>query len=710
MSSHPPRFPAGPAGPLSYRRFVALSFALAAAAAVPAAAAERRPVTLDDIERVQDVGRPAISPDGRHVAFTLDGRIHVVPRAGGEPRPLTIPGSDASAPRWSRDGKFLYFASDRSGSRQLWKLPVATFGEALPVTDVEGGVGAFRFSPDERYLLLTFDDENRPGSRPPDDEESEDEEPGPFVIDRLQFKEDAGQGYLTARPSDHLYLYDLTTRELRQLTRGEYSESEAEFSPDGRTIVFVSNRQGDPDASYRTDLWAVAVDGRAAPRRLTHGDDVKSRPQWSPDGRWIAYVTAVDGVYGIERLAVIPAAGGEPRVLTGPLDRWVRDFRFSPDGKWIWFAFDNHGARHLARVRLADGRIESMVEGDRVISAFDIDGSGNVVVRANGANDASDLYRVRRGDLERLTNVNAGWFDSVLLGRKSHVSFESEDGTVVEAFITTPPDYVEGRRYPTVLKIHGGPVGQVEWGYDFGTQYLAAAGYVVVEPNPRGSTGRGQDFVNAIYRLWGITDYADVIAAVDYAVEAGIADPERLAVTGYSYGGYMTNVVITRTDRFKAAVSGAGHSFIAANFGHDIYQRWYRWELGTPWENRELYDRLSPILHADKVVTPTLFIGGRVDWNVPILNAELFYQALKTRGIDTRLVVYPGAHHGGWDTRFEKDYLERLVDWFDRHVRGVSTAARADRRADAAVARVAVDRRVRDAAMAARSDPGTGSP
>jgi dipeptidyl aminopeptidase/acylaminoacyl peptidase len=653
---------------------LALSFALVLCAAEPASAADARVVTIDDFDRVQDVGRPVLSPDGRHVAYAVEGRIFVVPAAGGDPRPVTAPGANASSPYWSRDGEALYFLSDRSGSRQVWQLPLTTFGEAEQVTDIDADVPAINFSRDERYLLLGFDDEGRPGREKPE-KKDEQEPPDPFVIDRLQFKEDAGEGYLITRPSDHLYVYELATKELVQVTRGEYAEDEAEFSPDGRKIVFVSNREDDPDVSYRTDLWVVDADGKGEPVRLTDSDEPKSSPKWSPDGRWIAYRSAVDGVYGIERLTLISATGGEPRILTEELDRWVRGFRFSDDGRWIWFIYDNHGGGHLARVRVADGRIERVLEGDLVVSAFDVDRSGNVVVRANGTNDAGELYRVNRGNLARLTRVNDEYLGSLALGEKTKASFASADGTIVEAFITTPPDYVEGRRYPAILDIHGGPVGQFEWGYDFSAQFLAAHGYVVVQPNPRGSTGRGQAFVNAIYKTWGITDYDDVIAAIDYAVEAGLADPERLAVTGYSYGGYMTNVVITRTDRFKAAASGAGHAFIAANYGHDIYQRWYNWELGPPWENREAYDKLSPLLNAGKVVTPTIFIGGRLDWNVPILNSELFYQSLKVRGVPTRLVVYPGMHHGGWHPRYSKDYLQRIVAWFDEHVRGRAPAA-----------------------------------
>ena len=292
---------------------------------------------------------------------------------------------------------------------------------------------------------------------------------------------------------------------------------------------------------------------------------------------------------------------------------------------------------------------------------------GSHVVRDTSA--ATDVHLLEGKRLTRLTDLNREYFDEILVGQKQKVSFSSTDGTTVEAFITTPPDYDSTRRYPTILNIHGGPVGQFAWGYNFSVQYWAANGYVVVEPNPRGSTGFGEEYIRAIYLTWGITDYDDVIASVDFAIEHGFADPDRLAVTGYSYGGYMTNVVITGTDRFDAAASGAGHSLIEANFGHDIYQRWYMWELGVPWENREKYDRLSPFLRVGNVRTPTLFLGGRIDWNVPVLNAELMYQALQVRGIDSQLVVYPDSHHGGWREEYEKDYLQRVLAWFNQYLK-----------------------------------------
>ena len=232
-----------------------------------------------------------------------------------------------------------------------------------------------------------------------------------------------------------------------------------------------------------------------------------------------------------------------------------------------------------------------------------------------------------------------------------------------------PPDFDPSRKYPTILLIHGGPVGQFSCGYSFNPQFYAAQGYLVVLPNPRGSTGRGEEFCKAIYKGWGFKDYEDVIAAVDHVIELGYADPDRLGVTGYSYGGFMTNVVITRTTRFKAAVSGAGHALIIANYGHDIYQKWYIWELGPPWENRQAYEKVSPLNQIHKVTTPTIFMCGQKDWNVPVLNSELMYQSLKQRGVETRLVVYPNSHHGGWGKSYNLDYKTRSLAWMDKYLK-----------------------------------------
>ena len=623
---------------------------------------EPRLPAVEDRERIRAPGNPAISPSGDLIAFSEDGTIYVVSADDSSPRALTSGASSAWAPRWSSNGEFLFFLSDRSGANQIWKLPVSGFSEAIQVTFRDKGIPYGRLSPDESRLLLAFSDNDIA-----DATHDVDSPPPPFVITRRQFKRDAGAGYLTAADTRHLYVYEIETDELRQLTDGDFNHTSAAWSPDGESVAYISDEQPVPDEGYRTDVWLISSAG-GDPVRLTDSNEQKYSPAFSPDGQTIAFLTAGDGVYSVPHIAVIPANGGDPRILTTSLDRWIGAFEFSENGRWIYFSFDNAGSTHLARVRVSDGRIERIVEGDVLVSAFDVGPGSAVAVNLNQQNDMTDVYITNGRRLTKLTDLNRDYLDEFGVGEKRKVSFQSKDGTVTEAFLTYPPDYDNSRRWPAILNIHGGPVGQFAWGYSFPAQFFAANGYVVIEPNPRGSTGFGEAYIRAIYRTWGITDFDDVIAAVDYAIEAGIADPDRLAVTGFSYGGYMTNVIITGTDRFRAAASGAGHSLIEANFGHDIYQGWYMWELGAPWQHRERYNVLSPFLRADQVTTPTLFLGGRIDWNVPILNAELMYQALQVRDVDTQLVVYPDSHHGGWPSAYEQDYLTRLVAWFDKHL------------------------------------------
>jgi dipeptidyl aminopeptidase/acylaminoacyl peptidase len=315
------------------------------------------------------------------------------------------------------------------------------------------------------------------------------------------------------------------------------------------------------------------------------------------------------------------------------------------------------------------GPVKRLITGPRVVRSYSLGKNNILAANITSANGTGELYSFKHRQLRKLTHVNDDLLAQLKLGEMEKVRFVSKDGTEIESFVVKPPDFKQNHKYPTILSIHGGPVSQYTYGYSFSPQFYAAHGYLVVLPNPRGSTGRGEEFRKAIYQGWGIKDYEDVIAAVDHVIELGYADPDRLGVMGYSYGGFMTNVVITRTDRFKAAVSGAGHSLFIANFGHDIYQKWYVWELDLPWENRQLWEKLSPLNQVHKVTTPTVFICGQKDWNVPVLNSEMMYQSLKRLGIETQLVVYPDSHHGGWKKQFNRDYSKRALAWMDKYVK-----------------------------------------
>ena len=287
-------------------------------------------------------------------------------------------------------------------------------------------------------------------------------------------------------------------------------------------------------------------------------------------------------------------------------------------------------------------------------------------------NSQPRCFSIPRGKLTQRSFTNSDLLDELVLGEKVKVQFKSADGTPIEGFVIQPPDFEEGKRYPTILDVHGGPQLQHDWGFQYESQLFAANGYLVVQPNPRGSTGYGQEFCRAIWLAWGEPDYEDVMASVDDAIERGWADPERLIVTGWSYGGMMTNHVITKTDRFKAAATGASATLYVVNYGHDQYQRWWEQELGFPWEPeaRELYEKMSPFNKVENVKTPTLILCGEKDWNVPVINSEQLYLALKRLGVPTELVVYPGEGHSYFAPTHQKDVWERYLAWFEKYLQG----------------------------------------
>lgn len=649
------------------------------------AAAQTRTLEIDDLFAIQRVGDPQISPDGRWIAYTvsrtnldaekIETRIWMVPFEGGEAVPMTAEGYSASRPRWSPDGKYLAFlaAKGEDERAQVWTLN-RLGGEAQQLTDVQQGISSFDWSPDGRRLLLTIRDPD-PEGRGDSAQGGRRKTPKPWVIDRLQFKRD-GVGYLTGDRHTHLYIFDVGTKALRQITSGRYDESQAVFSPDGKRVAFVSNRTPDPDTNDNTDIWIVAADNTdqgGTLLRVTANPGPDDAPAFSPDGRFLTYVTVIQPEliwYATRHLAVVPATGGVPRLLTRALDRNVGNPQFTADGRAIFFELEDSAEDHLARVDVGSGRIERVIAGGVAVQSYALGPEDRLAALVARLDRPADIYRVDRGGLRQVTAVNRVLFDSLRLADVENVTFPSWDGTEIEGFVYLPVGYEEGMRYPALLRIHGGPVAQFSHAFNFEAQLFAAKGYVVVTVNPRGSSGYGQAFASAIWADWGNKDYEDVMAGVDYAIRMGWADSTRLGVGGWSYGGILTNYVITKTDRFKGAVTGASEVLYVANYGHDHYQRQWEAELGLPWERREVWERLSPFNAVTKIVTPTLIMGGEKDWNVPILNSEQLYQALRRLGRTTQLVVYPGQPHGLRVPSYQKDRLERYLAWYDQYVKG----------------------------------------
>jgi dipeptidyl aminopeptidase/acylaminoacyl peptidase len=640
----------------------------------------KKALTIEKILQLKSVSEVQISPDAKWVAYTESEmdlkkdksikRVYIIPITGGEAIAMTGKNHSASQPRWSSDNKYLSFLSSRGEDEntQVW-LSNRLGGDAEVLTKIPQGVGDHEWSPTENKLLLVLTD---PKPEELTSDKEDDKKVKPYVIDRRQFKQDY-VGYLD-RYRDHIYLLTPGDSIATQLTFGDFDDSDPVWSPDGKKIAFVSNRTEDPDGNADTNIWVVSADVKNNDKTLvqvTTNPIKDDSPTWSPDGKFIVYRTALNAKilwYAGEKLAISPATGGQAIVLTESLDRNISQPNFSKDGKSILFLLEENGTSVLASVDTKGKNLKRLIAGNISISDYDL--SGQTIVPLLGSeNRPNNLFTFEKNVLKELTKINDALLADIKKPVIEKINFKSMDGTPVEGFVVKPIDFDASKKYPTILWIHGGPTAQYDFSFDSEPQLFAANGYVVLLINPRGSTGYGEDFCKVLFADWGNLDYQDVMSAVDYAVDQGYTNPDQLVVGGWSYGGILTNYVITKTNRFKAAMSGASEALYRANYGHDHYQLTWEQELGLPWENKEAWERISPYNDVAKIVTPTLWMGGSDDWNVPILNSEQMYMAMKRLGRETQLIVYPGEHHGIRRPSFQKDRFERYLEWMQKYLK-----------------------------------------
>ncbi|HEX8077718.1 MAG TPA: S9 family peptidase [Chthoniobacterales bacterium] len=667
------------------KHIVALGLIIAGATAISSLADPARTLTPEDFAALREVDEPNLSPDGNLIAYVVKvpdmekdkrrGNLWLAKWDGSENRALTFGLKGQKHPRWSPDGKWIGFLSGREDDNendQLWILPISG-GEAEKITDAKGGVDDFAWGPDSKRIALVVHD---PDPREPEKKEKEKKTVPPLVINRFFFKKDV-EGYLTERYS-HLQLIDLATRKIEPLTSGKHDDLWPAWSPDGKEIAFVTKRGEDPDRNENWDVWVIGAEPGAKERQLTTSPeadphpDWDSAPAWSPDGKTIAYIHGGDPKkieYAVHSLAIIPAAGGAPKILTEKLDRNVVQPSWAPDGKSILVVLEDDGAGQLVRVPLEGGMPVSVTTGRRKVTAYDVARNGNVIVRASTLDRPYEIFAVEKERLRDLTRQTEAFMKDLRVAPVEETKFKSADGTEIHGFVVRPFGAGAGTKTAALLRPHGGPQSQYACEFSFEAQLFAANGYTVILPNPRGSTGRGENFAMGIYADWGHRDVEDDLAAVDDAVGRGLADPERLGVGGWSYGGISTNYLIATTNRFKAATSGASISNVLAGYGTDQYVVDYELELGQPWKNAETWMRLSyPFFHADKIKTPTLFLCGENDFNVPLLNTEQMYQALRSQGVPTELVIYPGQNHGLKKPSYIIDRYKRYLDWYGKYM------------------------------------------
>ena len=639
-------------------------------------AAYARALEPADWYRFQGVSELQIAPDGAAVAYLVTSfdkdsdesrdALWAAAWSGGESVQLTR-GESVSEPRFSPDGRYLSFLSARpaGGTTQLWVLD-RRGGEPRQLSHVREEITDYGWSPDGKHVVLVMHAAEDPRT------------PKPLVIDAYHFKEDR-EGYLTAASRPHLYLLDVESGACEGLAADpERADSHPAFSPDGRHIAYVGNPAAKRAAGL-DEIYLVAAAAGAQPRRLlSTWSPNHQRLEWSPDGTLLSFLQGDElkyNAYIMDRLAVAEVKSGRVRALTASLDRAVLSARFAADGKSIEFAVEDDGTQYPARVVLATGAIERLA-GPMVVHELAA-AAGHTAVLVSSDAAPVEAYALEAGRLRPLSAHNRALFAEVALGTVEDLAFRSRDGTEIHGQIVKPPGFLSGRRYPTILWIHGGPNGQDDhslelsgYGPPLERQLFATHGFVALAINYRGGTGRGAKFARSITADWCHREVEDLVAGVDYVIAQGIADPARLGVGGWSYGGILTNCMIASDARFRAAISGAGSSNQTGTYGADEYVVEYDAELGPPWRSTALWLKLSyAFFHADRIHTPTLFMGGDKDFDVPIAGGEQMYQALRTLGVPTQLVVYPGEYHVFTRPSFLVDRSERYLEWMGKYLR-----------------------------------------
>ncbi|HEY0006134.1 MAG TPA: S9 family peptidase [Pyrinomonadaceae bacterium] len=655
------------------------------------------PLNIEELLKVRRVGDPQISPDGRNIAYQVGyvdkaanrtlTHIFLIPVEGGSPRQLTTGERSSTSPRWSPDGKRIAFISAREGSPQIWTIDLAT-NELKKITNIPTGADGPVWSADGNWLAFTSDiypecaDEECNRRR---EQQAEESKVKAKTTTRLLFRH---WNAFKEGKRTHVFVVSANGGAARDLTPGDYDAppfslggpTDYAFSPDARELAFVRNTDRVEALSTNSDIFVVSTSG-GEPRRLTGSNQgADASPLYSPDGRYIAYRSQLKAGFESDRwrLMLYDRQANQSRSLTDQLNASAEGFEFSPDSQRIYFAVAERGHQYIYSIPVAGGAATKLIgEGFNDDVHLSKDGKTLVFSRSTG-NRPTEIFRASAdgSGATQVTRTNDSFIDPFNLRPLEEITWTGGGGTKVSGFITRPPDFTPNRKWPMIVLIHGGPQGAWNdaWSYRWNPQVFAAAGYVVFMPNPRGSTGYGQQFVDEISGDWGGKVVTDIMNGVAQVISLGYVDKNNLGAAGGSYGGYMVNWIEGHNNdkrfQFKALVSHAGVYNLTSMYGA-TEELWFpEWEFkGAPWTNPEMYTKWSPHMFVKNFRTPMLVTHGELDYRVPIGEGLQLFTALQRMGVDSKLLYFPDEGHWILKPQNSELWYKTVIGWFDAHLK-----------------------------------------
>lgn len=647
------------------------------------AAKSSKPCVLSakDTLRLSRVSSPRLSPDGQWLLYTKQARdmedkemkstTHIwrVGVDGTGLRQMTYGSASCTSPSWFPDGKKIAFLSAREkakpsegqagpssqGAKNQIYFMYFDGGEAWPITKHEEAIQYFKISPDGTKILFTARD---PLSK--EEKRKKKEKEDTEVVDQ-KFR------------MSHLWVYNISKDKKTRLTQGDFTVSDARWSPDSRKIAYVVRPNTKVDDSWKSDIWVIDLETKT-PKKLYNNPGRDLNPRWSPDGQTIAF--ASDPHLGTNtwhnKLYLIPSSGGQAKVILKKFDLDFRDPIWAPDGKRIYWATGDRTTSNLFSVDVTSGKVKKIIAplGANYQWQLSKDGTRWLWVHT-GPTWPGEIYTADLG-LEKAVQLSDAnpWLrqEKIKLGKVKTIKWKNNDGQWIEGVLIFPVDYEPGKKFPLILNPHGGPSGARIESFSSANQFFAGNGFMIFQPNFRGSSNYGQKFLNANRGQWGIRDYNDCMTGVDFCLEKGWADPQKLVCYGWSYGGYMSYWIVTQTDRFKAVSPGAGLTDLYSMYSTTDIPHYMAWFFGTPWDYEKMYDKLSPIRYVKNVKSPVLIMHGASDKRVPPTQAVEFYQALRDLGKEVTFVRFPREGHGFREPRHQIDRLRRYLFFFAKYV------------------------------------------